>query len=170
MTDTPNAARPDTADADGIVAATSRPFPSAAEPGTDDTETIGGVDYGEVELVPLTRVDDVTGTDRRNDLDGLYEVPFLDDAVGLVDASTDASTQVANVIVDDAVDLAPVVHDALVLALPLSPLCRVDCPGPSPDAYPVTVADDAAQTAARDDRWAALDAVTFDDGEPADGP
>ncbi len=79
------------------------------------------------------------------------------------------SSEESFAIVDDAVDLAPVVHDALVLALPLSPLCRVDCPGPSPDAYPVTVADDAAETAARDDRWAALDAVTFDDGEPADG-
>ncbi|WP_211301387.1 YceD family protein [Murinocardiopsis flavida] len=30
---------------------------------------------------------------------------------------------------DDLIDLEPVVRDAVVLALPLSPLCREDCPG-----------------------------------------
>ena len=30
---------------------------------------------------------------------------------------------------DDLIDLTPVLHDAVVLALPLQPLCRVDCPG-----------------------------------------
>lgn len=59
----------------------------------------------EVEFVPLTRVDDITGEDRRNYLEGLDGIPG-GDPVGLVDASTDASTQTANVIVDDAIDLA----------------------------------------------------------------
>jgi len=71
-------------------------------------------------------------------------------------------------IVDDAVDLGPVVHDALVLALPLSPLCREDCPGPSPDAYPVTVEDEAPAEPPRDDRWAALDQLRFDADADAD--
>src|SRR5262249_21394116 len=30
---------------------------------------------------------------------------------------------------DDLIDLTPVVRDAIVLALPLQPLCRDDCPG-----------------------------------------
>ncbi|MEO7124920.1 MAG: YceD family protein [Nakamurella sp.] len=32
-------------------------------------------------------------------------------------------------IVDDFVDLGPLVHDELVLAMPAIPLCREDCPG-----------------------------------------
>jgi uncharacterized protein len=35
-------------------------------------------------------------------------------------------------VVDEAIDLEPVVHDAVVLALPLAPLCRDDCPGLCP--------------------------------------
>ena len=60
---------------------------------------------GEIEIVPLHRVEEITGEDRRNQLDGLDGIPGSH-PVGLVDASTDASTQTANVIVDDAVDLA----------------------------------------------------------------
>jgi uncharacterized protein len=36
-------------------------------------------------------------------------------------------------VVDEAVDVAQTVRDALVLALPLAPLCREDCPGLCPD-------------------------------------
>lgn len=80
----------------------SNDFPPADPGGTTDAP---GMALGEVELVPLHRVEDITGADRRNDLDGLAGVPG-GDPVGLVDASTDASTQTANVIVDDRVDLA----------------------------------------------------------------
>lgn len=59
---------------------------------------------GEVELVGLTSPGDVTGIDRRNDLDGLDQIP-LTDPVGLVDASTDATTQQADVLISDTVDL-----------------------------------------------------------------
>jgi uncharacterized protein len=57
------------------------------------------------------------------------------------------------------VDLAPVVREALALALPLVPLCREDCPGPDPEAYPVGIGDAAP---AADPRWAALDALRFE--------
>lgn len=33
------------------------------------------------------------------------------------------------VIVDDQIDMEPIVRDCLVLAMPLSPLCRPDCKG-----------------------------------------
>ena len=36
----------------------------------------------------------------------------------------------------DEVDLEPVVRDAALLHLPLAPLCRPDCAGPAPDAFP----------------------------------
>ncbi len=58
----------------------------------------------------------------------------------------------------DFLDLAPLVRDALLLALPLAPLCRDDCAGLCPlcgadrtDALCTCTAD------AIDPRWAALD-------------
>jgi uncharacterized protein len=42
----------------------------------------------------------------------------------------------------EVIDLEPMVRDALLLALPLAPLCRPDCPGPAPDSYPASVEDD----------------------------
>lgn len=33
------------------------------------------------------------------------------------------------VVVDDTVNLEPIIRDSLVLSMPLSPLCRPDCPG-----------------------------------------
>lgn len=77
-------------------------FPSAE---SGSTSIVVAADVAaETELLPLTRVDDVTDEDRRNFLDGLDSIP-AGDPVGLVDASTDATTQTANVIVDEAVDL-----------------------------------------------------------------
>jgi uncharacterized protein len=58
----------------------------------------------------------------------------------------------------DLLDLEPAFRDAVVLALPMSPLCREECPGlcaecgvPLADAGPGHRHDDAA-----DPRWAAL--------------
>ena len=60
---------------------------------------------GETVLRDLARPEDLTGVDRRNHLVGLELIP-ADTAVGLVDASTDASTREAVVLIDDAVDLS----------------------------------------------------------------
>ncbi len=57
----------------------------------------------------------------------------------------------------DLINLEPVIRDATVLALPLSPLCREDCPGLCTDCG-VRLADagpDHGHEAA-DPRWAAL--------------
>jgi uncharacterized protein len=68
----------------------------------------------------------------------------------------------------DEVDLEPMVRDAVLLALPLAPLCRPDCRGPAPDAFPTGPEDaDAAARRLRDERWAALDDLRFGD---EDGP
>ncbi|MCP2254232.1 uncharacterized protein LY13_002997 [Prauserella aidingensis] len=47
------------------------------------------------------------------------------------ESTTDETTEEDEVsrVVDDRIDLEPVVRDALVLALPLVPLCSDDCPG-----------------------------------------
>lgn len=80
---------------------------------------------------------------------------------------------------DDLVDLEPMVRDAVLLALPLAPLCADDCRGPAPDLFPAVPADaasphgdadgDAAEgdePAVADPRWAALADLHFD--SPAD--
>ncbi len=60
-------------------------------------------------------------------------------------------------VVDDLIDLEPVLRDALVLELPMSPLCRDDCAGLCPDCgerlaeLPKNHSHDAV-----DPRWAAL--------------
>ncbi|MBX6389296.1 MAG: DUF177 domain-containing protein [Frankia sp.] len=63
-------------------------------------------------------------------------------------------------VVDDLVDLAPVVRDALVLDLPLSPLCRPDCAGLCVDcgARLDEVGPDHRHERI-DSRWAALSAL-----------
>lgn len=60
----------------------------------------------------------------------------------------------------DVVDLAPVVHDAAILALPLAPLCGPDCAGPAPAVFPVVTATDGDLPL--DPRWSALDELRFD--------
>lgn len=74
----------------------------------------------------------------------------------------------------DAIDLAPVLREVVLLGLPLVPLCSEDCAGPDPDRFPATVetveagpddeADEGGEAAPPvDPRWAALDALRFDD-------
>ncbi len=68
----------------------------------------------------------------------------------------------------DQVDLAPLVHDAVLLDLPLAPLCREDCAG----LCPVCGADRNEEACGcapeRDPRWAMLDALRPADAEPND--
>ena len=70
---------------------------------------------------------------------------------------------------DDRIDLTAMVRELALLSLPLAPLCREDCEGPDVERFPTGPAEetevgDAAEVEPpRDDRWAALDALTFDD-------
>lgn len=65
----------------------------------------------------------------------------------------------------DEVDLEPVVRDAVLLGLPMSPLCGVDCAGPDPDRFPAIIVDDRTTEPdpPMDPRWAALDVLRTDD-------
>jgi uncharacterized protein len=57
----------------------------------------------------------------------------------------------------DLIDLEPVVRDAMVLALPLSPLCQDDCPGLCTDCgIRLADAEPDHHHDAVDPRWAAL--------------
>ncbi|MGW8380757.1 DUF177 domain-containing protein [Streptomyces sp. ODS28] len=68
----------------------------------------------------------------------------------------------------DLFDLEPVLRDAVVLSLPLQPVCREDCPGLCPECG-ARLADDPDHhhEEAVDIRWAALQelAETMKDGE-----
>lgn len=139
----------------------------AAAFGVDDDRITGPV---EVDLVAVSSIDGivVTGTItlpwsapcRRClaavtgsacvDVDEVYQ-----DVVGDDDAFE---------IVGDQIDLAPAVREYILIELPDGPLCRVDCAG----ICPVCGVDRnesscECDTTVRDDRWAALDELEFDD-------
>ena len=57
---------------------------------------------------------------------------------------------------DDQIDLEPVLRDALVLALPLQPVCRVDCPGLCAQCGARLADDPDHHHDLLDPRWAAL--------------
>ena len=61
----------------------------------------------------------------------------------------------------DVVDLEPMVRDAVLLALPLAPLCEEACAGPDPADHPVVVGD-GDHGEIDDPRWAALKELRFD--------
>ncbi len=65
----------------------------------------------------------------------------------------------------DHIDVTAAVHDAAVLALPLAPLCREDCPGPDPEEFPVAT-EEQPLPAPEDPRWAALAELRFDSDPP----
>jgi uncharacterized protein len=69
----------------------------------------------------------------------------------------------AYLIESDLVDLAPLVHDAILLDLPLAPLCRPDCAGLCPYCGIDRNEATCACTAPRDPRWATLDGLGFAD-------
>jgi len=65
----------------------------------------------------------------------------------------------------DEVDLERVVRDAVLLSLPLAPLCRPDCPGPAPASFPTRIEGDddlEPEEQALDPRWSALEQLKFD--------
>jgi DUF177 domain-containing protein len=66
-------------------------------------------------------------------------------------------------LVDDMIDLEPLIRDAVVLALPLAPVCRDDCPGLCPDcgARLADVGSEHVHDQA-DSRWASLQAMSAD--------
>lgn len=79
------------------------------------------------------------------------------------DSTTDETTDEDEVprLVDDLIDLEPAVRDTVVLGLPLTPLCRPDCPGLCPQCGQ-RLADVPADHSHEqiDPRWAALTDVS----------
>lgn len=84
----------------------------------------------------------------------------LQELFAYADSATEETTEEDEVshLVGDHLDLEPVVRDAVVLALPLSPLCREDCGGLCPDCGGVLdeLPADHSHAGPVDPRWAAL--------------
>jgi len=66
-------------------------------------------------------------------------------------------------------DLEPVLRDAVVLALPLKPLCREDCPGLCQQCGARLADDPEHGHEAVDPRWAALQGLAIDDSTTPNG-
>jgi uncharacterized protein len=62
-------------------------------------------------------------------------------------------------IVDDTIDLGPLVRDAIVLELPMAPLCRDDCRGLCPHCGTDRNESACSCVAPPDPRWANLDVL-----------
>jgi uncharacterized protein len=91
-------------------------------------------------------------------IEGEVEVE-LTELFAYPESTTEATTEEDEVshLVDDLVDLQPVVRDAVVLALPQVPLCREDCPGLCPDCGRKWVDLEPGHGHEKiDPRWAAL--------------
>jgi uncharacterized protein len=63
------------------------------------------------------------------------------------------------VLEDDLLDLEPMLRDAVVLALPLAPVCDDDCPGLCPRCGVRLVDDPLHEHDQIDPRWAALEGL-----------
>ena len=85
------------------------------------------------------------------------------DARGRVVAARDDEDDEQRHVVGDHLDLEPVLRDAVVLDLPLAPVCRDDCPGLCPECG-VRLADEPEHRHdVIDPRWAALGGLTGTD-------
>jgi uncharacterized protein len=105
------------------------------------------------------------------DFQEMFEYPEVDDrgrAIARPAAGAEAEEDEDRLTVEDGLfDLEPVLRDAVVLALPMQPVCREDCPGLCSECG-VRLADDPDHHHdAVDIRWAALQqlAETVQDGE-----
>ncbi|MEO7058658.1 MAG: YceD family protein [Lapillicoccus sp.] len=67
-------------------------------------------------------------------------------------------------LVDDLIDLEPVLRDAVVPALPFQPVCRVDCPGLCSECGALLAQDPDHHHDLLDPRWASLSGLLGDAG------
>ncbi|MET9296974.1 DUF177 domain-containing protein [Streptomyces sp. NPDC003077] len=102
------------------------------------------------------------------DFQELFAYPDADARTRPAESGDDAEDEEDTFFVeDDLFDLEPVLRDAVVLALPMQPVCREDCPGLCSDCGERLADDPDHHHDAVDIRWAALQGLagTAKDGE-----
>ena len=68
-------------------------------------------------------------------------------------------------VIEELVNVEPLVRDAVMLDLPLQPLCEPDCPGLCPECGVPLAEDPEHSHESVDPRWAALGALTVERGD-----
>ncbi|MFR9795786.1 YceD family protein [Streptomyces sp. MS06] len=88
----------------------------------------------------------------------LFSYPDADDRGRVIaDAGDDAEDDEGRLLLEDGMfDLEPLLRDAVVLALPMQPVCREDCPGLCSQCGARLADDPDHHHDAADIRWAAL--------------
>lgn len=67
-------------------------------------------------------------------------------------------------LVNNQIDLRPMLREAALLSLPFAPLCGPQCQGPEPTRFPTGQEDPSKEGSSQkgnDERWAALGEITF---------
>lgn len=102
------------------------------------------------------------------DFQEMYSYPDADDRNRSADTGDDAEEETLP-LEGDLFDLEPVLRDAVVLSLPLQPVCQEDCPGLCPECGVRLAAEPGHQhDQAVDIRWAALQRLSG--AQSAEGP
>ncbi|MEU6175626.1 YceD family protein [Streptantibioticus parmotrematis] len=106
------------------------------------------------------------------DFQELYSYPDAGERFGGESAEADGDEEETLFLEDDLFALEPVLRDAVVLALPLQPVCREDCPGLCSECGARLADDPDHHHDAADIRWAALQGLadTLQDGEKDNAP
>ncbi|WP_346176288.1 DUF177 domain-containing protein [Streptomyces cuspidosporus] len=106
------------------------------------------------------------------DFQEMYSYPDADDRSRFADTGDDAEDEDTLFLEGDLLDLEPVLRDAVVLSLPLQPVCREDCPGLCAECGARLADDPDHHHDAADIRWAALQglAEAMSDGEKDNAP
>lgn len=92
-------------------------------------------------------------------VEGVLRIPVRERFTEPAAAYGDPDDDEAYPIVNDELDLRPMVRDAVVLELPLAPLCRDDCRGLCPHCGCDRNEESCDCAAPHDPRWANLDVL-----------
>ena len=103
---------------------------------------------------------DPVAWDDEVDLTELFAYPATDARGAVVDDGDVDQDDPLPTLEGDPLDLEPTLRDAVVLALPLAPVCRETCLGLCPDCGARLADDPTHQHDQVDPRWAALTALT----------
>ncbi|MBM3686631.1 MAG: DUF177 domain-containing protein [Actinobacteria bacterium] len=101
--------------------------------------------------------------DEHADIQELFVYPPQDARGYRVEVEDDSEEDAPPAIEDDLIDLEATVRDAVVLRLPIAPLCRDDCPGLCSECGALLAQDPGHGHEVHDPRWAALEAL-LDEG------
>ncbi|MCF3105835.1 DUF177 domain-containing protein [Streptomyces roseoverticillatus] len=114
------------------------------------------------------------GRELEVDFQEMYSYPDADDRSRPADTGDDAEEDEEDTLFleADLLDLEPVLRDAVVLALPLQPVCQEDCPGLCSECGARLADDPDHHHETVDIRWAALQGLagSDQDGEKDNAP